>query len=347
MRLTTPSVVCATIAPARPTRSIARGASRVGDAAPHATGRRRRRRRCARPGRPSRAPARGGRRAGRPAAAARTASRRRGQQELASLHACSTPGGAAEVRPWRHHAVVADADDRAEPVAPGETAGPVGSAGMSGSSIAGPTAALWVTDFLNAAYYARDPAERSLADLRLARSILATGWHRAGYRRLTARDLVGFHRAFGRDRFRADGASASGRLTARSCSPVPSGCTATGSPTPRGIPARRGWGVGVRGPSRRPTRSSRSDGWMPARWARCRRPRRRRSSSTGTRTRPCRCGRRRRPRRRCTSPGAGPTTARRSGSSPPSGGAVCSARPSRSRSSSRWPRARPRCRVRT
>ncbi|MDX6376024.1 MAG: hypothetical protein QOE98_327, partial [Gaiellaceae bacterium] len=75
---------------------------------------------------------------------------------------------------------VADADDRAEPDAPGEAAGPFGSAAMSGSSIAGPSAALWATDFLNAAYYARDPGERTLDDLRLARSILATAWHRAG-----------------------------------------------------------------------------------------------------------------------------------------------------------------------
>ncbi len=113
----------------------------------------------------------------------------------------------------RHHAVVADADDRAGPVAPGQATGPVGSAGMSGSSIAGPTASLWVTDFLNAAYYARDRNERSLDDLRLARAILGTAWHRAGYRRLSARDLVGFHRAFGRDRIRADESGARGRLT--------------------------------------------------------------------------------------------------------------------------------------
>ena len=33
--------------------------------------------------------------------------------------------------------------------------GPVGFAKMAGSSIAGPDAAAWVTDFLNAAYYRR------------------------------------------------------------------------------------------------------------------------------------------------------------------------------------------------
>ena len=41
---------------------------------------------------------------------------------------------------------------------------------MSGSSIAGPTAAVWVTDFLNAAYYVpRPPRAVDVADLRLAR----------------------------------------------------------------------------------------------------------------------------------------------------------------------------------
>ena len=43
------------------------------------------------------------------------------------------------------------ADDPAETVAPGAAAGPFGSAAMSGSSVSGPTAALWATDFLNAA----------------------------------------------------------------------------------------------------------------------------------------------------------------------------------------------------
>ncbi|MEI7760602.1 MAG: hypothetical protein WCJ67_07485 [Thermoleophilia bacterium] len=84
---------------------------------------------------------------------------------------------------------------------------------MLGSSVAGPTAALWVTDVLHAAYCARDRDERSLDDLRLARSILATAWHRADDRRPTDRDLIGFHRAFGRDRFRADEPGARGRLT--------------------------------------------------------------------------------------------------------------------------------------
>ena len=114
---------------------------------------------------------------------------------------------------------------------------------MTGSSIAGPTAALWVTDFLNAAYYARDAGERSLADLRLARSVLATGWHRAGYRRLTARDLVGFHRAFGRDRFRTDGESARGRLTGEELLAGAERLHGDWFGAAAQDPARRGWGV--------------------------------------------------------------------------------------------------------
>ena len=138
---------------------------------------------------------------------------------------------------------MADADDPGEPVAPGETAGPFASAGMAGSSIAGPTAALWATDFLNAAYYARDPDERSLDDLRLARSILATAWHRAGYRRLSARDLVGFHRAFGRDRFRADDAGARGRLTGEELVAGAERLHGAWFGEAARDPRRRGWGV--------------------------------------------------------------------------------------------------------
>lgn len=72
---------------------------------------------------------------------------------------------------------------------------------MGGSSIASPSAAAWVTDFLNAAYYARPRAGRDVEDLRLAFSILTTCWHRRG-RRLRMRDLAAFHRAFGCERLR-------------------------------------------------------------------------------------------------------------------------------------------------
>jgi hypothetical protein len=73
---------------------------------------------------------------------------------------------------------------------------------MSGSSIAQPDAAPWVSDFLNAAYFARPRAERALDDLRLALAVLATRWHRTG-RRLRITDLRAFNSAFGADRLRA------------------------------------------------------------------------------------------------------------------------------------------------
>lgn len=74
-------------------------------------------------------------------------------------------------------------------------------AAMSGSSIAGASAAGWITDLLNAAYFRRPPGQRSVADLRLTFGILTTRWHRSGHRRLGAGDVAAFHRAFGRQRF--------------------------------------------------------------------------------------------------------------------------------------------------
>jgi hypothetical protein len=76
---------------------------------------------------------------------------------------------------------------------------------MTGSSIAAPDAAGWITDFLNAAYYRRDPATRDVDDLRLASAIVTTRWYQLGHRRLRFGDVVPFHSAFGRDRF-VDGA---------------------------------------------------------------------------------------------------------------------------------------------
>jgi hypothetical protein len=63
----------------------------------------------------------------------------------------------------------------------------------------------WVTDFCNAAYYARDPGERDVDDLRLAWCVLATRWASRSGRRLGARDLPAFNRAFGGERLRAGG----------------------------------------------------------------------------------------------------------------------------------------------
>ena len=72
---------------------------------------------------------------------------------------------------------------------------------MSGTSISAPDAVGWVTDFLNAAYYARLPELRDIRDLRLAFVILATRWHQLGHhRRLHAPDVLAFHRAFFRER---------------------------------------------------------------------------------------------------------------------------------------------------
>ena len=83
---------------------------------------------------------------------------------------------------------------------------------MTGSSIAGADAGGWITDFLNAAYYRRDPDRRDVDDLRLAFAIVTTRWHRLGHRRLRLGDVFPFHAAFGRDRF-VDGArSARGTL---------------------------------------------------------------------------------------------------------------------------------------
>src|SRR6478672_5678138 len=65
---------------------------------------------------------------------------------------------------------------------------------MTGSSIAAPDAAGWITDFLNAAYYRRDPARRGVDDLRLASAIVTTRWHRLGHRRLRLGDAAAFQR---------------------------------------------------------------------------------------------------------------------------------------------------------
>jgi hypothetical protein len=72
---------------------------------------------------------------------------------------------------------------------------------LAGLSIAHPLAAVWLTDFLGAAYYARPVERRQLDDLRLAFAVLTTFWVRAGGRRLNALDLPAFSRAFGRPRF--------------------------------------------------------------------------------------------------------------------------------------------------
>lgn len=84
---------------------------------------------------------------------------------------------------------------------------------MSGTSISAPDAAGWVTDFLNAAYYARIPELRDVEDLRLAFAILTTRWHGLGHRRLRAYDVAAFHGAFVRERLRDTAESPRGTLT--------------------------------------------------------------------------------------------------------------------------------------
>jgi hypothetical protein len=74
---------------------------------------------------------------------------------------------------------------------------------MPGSSIAAPPALAWVTDLLNAAYFARPRDRRDVDDLRLAYTVLTTWWYEQGGRRLGATDAVAFHRAFGVHRLKA------------------------------------------------------------------------------------------------------------------------------------------------
>lgn len=114
---------------------------------------------------------------------------------------------------------------------------------MGGTTIAAPSAAGWVTDFLNAAYFRRPRESRHVDALRLAFEILTTRWYQLG-RRLTARDVVAFHRAFGVDRFarRHDGAP---RGTLDHGQLLGGAATLLGEwfPAHRDDPATRGWGV--------------------------------------------------------------------------------------------------------
>lgn len=88
---------------------------------------------------------------------------------------------------------------RAEPLLPAETSA------LAGTTLASRTAAPWVTDLLNAAYYAKPEEDRDLADLRLAFTILTTAWYEREYEPLTAGDVIRFHRAFGAARLRGSG----------------------------------------------------------------------------------------------------------------------------------------------
>lgn len=76
---------------------------------------------------------------------------------------------------------------------------------MGGSTVASAGAAAWITDFLNAAYYAKPRDRRDLTDLRLAFTILTTYWHHRGHRALGAADVLRFHRALGTARLQGTG----------------------------------------------------------------------------------------------------------------------------------------------
>lgn len=120
--------------------------------------------------------------------------------------------------------------------------GPFVSARMSGSSIAAPSAVGWVTDFLDAAYYARPQEERDTDDLRLALAVLTTRWHCLD-RRLGLRDLRSFNGAFGRDRLRAAARRAGPVLDRSALLEGGERLLGPGFADGYGDPARRGWGI--------------------------------------------------------------------------------------------------------
>lgn len=121
--------------------------------------------------------------------------------------------------------------------------GPLGTARMSGSSIAAPDAAGWITDFLNAAYYRRPAGERAVDELRLANCILTTYWARkAAGRRLHLVDLPAFHRAFGSTRFRGE-RSPRGVLGRQELLEGAATLLGPWFPEAWADPARRGWGI--------------------------------------------------------------------------------------------------------
>lgn len=113
---------------------------------------------------------------------------------------------------------------------------------MGGSTLAAPSAAAWITDFLNAAYYAKDRDRRDLEDLRLAFMILTTYWHRNGARQLGAVDVMRFHRALGTARLRGTGGR-TGTLDNRSL--LEGGGRLVGDWFPAAAQdwERRGWGI--------------------------------------------------------------------------------------------------------
>ena len=127
--------------------------------------------------------------------------------------------------------------------APVTSAGPLRFARMSGSSIASRDAAMWVTDFLNAAYYRRPVPDRDVDDLRLAFSIVTTYWYRRqSPRRLHVTDLRAFHSAYGRRRYDT-GAAERGLLTREQLLDGAADLIGDWFPYAYADDARRGWGI--------------------------------------------------------------------------------------------------------
>jgi hypothetical protein len=122
---------------------------------------------------------------------------------------------------------------------------------MTGSSIAAPDAAGWITDFLNAAYYRRDPALRDVDDLRLASAIVTTRWHRLGHRRLRLGDVVPFHAAFGRERFVDRARSERGTLGREQLLEGAGAMLGSWFADAYADADRRGWGIAFESPEER------------------------------------------------------------------------------------------------
>src|SRR5262245_60881636 len=123
---------------------------------------------------------------------------------------------------------------------------------MTGSSIAGPDAAGWITDFLNAAYYRREPDRRDVDELRLASAIVTTRWHRLGHRRLRVGDAVrSIRRSGATDSSKAHDHRV-GRSTASSYWRARAACWAPGFRTPTATTS-----VAVGASPSRPERSAR------------------------------------------------------------------------------------------
>lgn len=76
---------------------------------------------------------------------------------------------------------------------------------MAGSSIAAPGAIAWVTDFVNAAYFAKPDGDRDVRDLRLAYGVMTTRWASHAGRRFGAADVLAMNAAYGKLRLRRRG----------------------------------------------------------------------------------------------------------------------------------------------